>query len=166
MKRIPWPLAMLLGLLAAACSSVEVPPGTGGAGGESATSSSSSSSTSSTGAGADCHGVESTWKVLTTGPIPCKQSSDCCVIINGCLNEAQVVSAEHMEEAKAVWPTCDDQCSFCIPPAVQVECVSGACAGKAVILPPGSSTDILQDHCGNGLPVGAEPGKLNFTCAG
>jgi len=86
------------------------------------------------------------------------------VIINDCTNEVQIVSAENQAAAKAAWPTCQNQCTGCIPTAVEVGCVGGVCGGEAVPLPD-ASADLLMDHCGT-VPVGASATQLHYTCGG
>lgn len=63
-----------------------------------------------------CHGDAATWASLTTGPLPCTENSDCCVVVNGCLSQSQIVAASSQAEAKAAWPYCDSECNLCIPP--------------------------------------------------
>lgn len=162
-------LTTLLG--ATACSS-STSGGTGGNGGGGTTTghgghgggASTSSSTSSS-SGDTCHGDAATWMPLTTGPIACTSNADCCVIINGCLSQAQIVSAASKDQAKAAWPYCDSMCNDCIPPAIEVGCENGTCVGTVVDFAD-ASTDLLMDHCGVNTPIGATPGKLHFGCGG
>jgi hypothetical protein len=168
-----WPMT-LLGV-AAACGSSS-PAGTGGHTGASTSShastgsgtggsASSTGASSGTGEGGGCQGDGATWAMLTKGPIACVHASDCCVILNDCTNEAQIVSAAEETAAKAAWPYCDSQCTHCIPPAVEVGCQNGVCVGEAVVDPDGG-TDLLTDHCGTGVPFGGSPEELHFTCGG
>jgi hypothetical protein len=155
-------------LLLAACGSSSG-GGNGGHGGTSTGSntggaSSSSSASSSSGAGGGCQGDSATWAQLTAGPFACSTDADCCVIVNGCTNEAQVVSKANQAAAKAAWPYCENQCTDCIPPAVLVGCVGGTCVGQTVPLPD-ASADLLMDHCGT-APVGGSANTLHFTCGG
>ncbi|APR84729.1 Hypothetical protein A7982_10078 [Minicystis rosea] len=87
------------------------------------------------------------------------------MIINGCLSQAQIVAAAKKDQAKAAWPYCDSLCNDCIPPAIQVGCDNGVCAGTVVDFAD-ASTDLLMDHCGIDAPVGATPNKLHFGCGG
>lgn len=97
-------------------------------------------------------------------PQACTKNSDCCVVLNGCVNEAQVVHASNKDAAKAAWPYCDNNCTDCIPPLVTVYCLEGTCVGRAEE-PTG---DFPEDHCG----VDEEPGTgggnpgEHFTCGG
>ncbi len=127
--------------------------GAGGGGGAS----------TSTGSGGGCHGDAATWKALTAGPFPCTKSSDCCVIVNGCTNAAQIVGAKDEAAAKAAWSYCDAQCTACIPPAIEVGCNEGQCAGRVVDFADASS-DLLQDHCGVDPSVLTQTSKLLFSC--
>jgi len=161
-------LAALLAAIAAACGS-STGGGDGGHGGtatltQTGGSGNGGSASSSSGAGGGCQGEMTTWMMLTAGPFMCTQNSDCCVIVNTCTNEAQIVSATNQAAAKAAWPYCENQCTSCIPPAIQVGCLGGVCVGQAVPLPDASS-DLLMDHCG-ATPVGGTPDQLHFTCGG
>jgi hypothetical protein len=160
--------AVLATALLTACSSSSGGNGGGGTGGSASTTSGSTSTTSGststgTGTGSGCVGDSQTWASLTAGPFTCTQNSDCCVIVNGCTNEAQIVSATNQAAAKAAWPTCENLCTDCIPPAIKVGCVNGVCAGEVVPFPD-ASADLLQDHCGVDAPVPATPSKLTFHC--
>jgi hypothetical protein len=157
-----------LGLFVLACSSSTTSGGggNGGTGGHAASSSSStSSSTSSSGAGGGCQGNQASWDALTAAPIACTSNSDCCVIVNGCLSQAQIVAATKKTEAAAAWPYCESMCNDCIPPAIQVGCDNGTCVGTVVGFPD-ASPDLLMDHCGVDTPIGFTPGKLHFGCGG
>lgn len=136
-------------------------PGNGGA--TSTGSSTTTTTGSTTGTGSGCQGNEATWASLTAGPIACTKSSDCCVIVNGCTNEAQIVSATNKAAAKTAWPYCQDHCTDCIPPAVEVACDNGVCAGRTVPFPD-ASADLLMDHCGVDMPITITPTKLHFGC--
>ncbi|MFO0550224.1 MAG: hypothetical protein U0271_17650 [Polyangiaceae bacterium] len=124
-------------------------PATGGAGGQ---------------AGADsCHGDATTWAAITAQPIACTKNSDCCVVVNTCTSEAQVVHADDYPTAGAAWPYCDNDCNLCIPPAVNVGCVNGACTGEV----DDQAVEAGMDHCGvdNGPIVPVNPG-VSFACGG
>src|SRR5262249_47191138 len=107
-----------------------------------------SSSSSGTGGGA-CHGDMGAWATITAGPLTCQKNSDCCVVVNGCLSQAQVVKASDSMTAGAAWPYCDNQCNNCIPPAIQVGCVNGQCVGQDLDMAMPPPPDSLRmDHCG------------------
>jgi hypothetical protein len=166
---LPWCFTALLLTVAAACSS-STGGGNGGHGGGTGNTGGSghggnASSSSSSGAGGGCQGDSATWATLTAGPIACTQNSDCCVIVNGCISEAQIVSATNEAAAKTAWPYCESQCNDCIPPAIQVGCDNGVCAGTVVDFAD-ASPDLLMDHCGTDPPVNPVAGKLHFTCGG
>ena len=118
-----------------------------------------------TGAGGSCHGDDTQWKALTTGPVACQKNSDCCVIVNGCISAAQIVAEKDVAAAKGAWPYCDSECNNCIPPAIVVACNAGACTGKLVDFADGGA-DLIQDHCGVDPTVITETSKLLFTCGG
>ena len=125
--------------------------GSGGAGG------------GSTSTGAVCHGDPTSWTEITAAPIACTKNSDCCVVINGCLSEAQVVHADDFATAGAAWPYCDSDCNDCIPPVIDVGCVDGVCVGDAQ---PEDGTAGM-DHCGEDVaPLVPVDPALSFTCGG
>lgn len=155
-------------------------PGAGGSGSSSSSSSSSgggegtgggggaSGAGGSQGAGgAGCHGDAAAWATLTKEPVACAKNSDCCVIINSCINEAQVVSATNTDPAKAAWPYCDNLCTNCLPPAVKVECVSQQCVGYKVPFDPNNPPELMMDHCGVDAPPLMLPSPgTHFLCGG
>jgi hypothetical protein len=157
------PLAGLLGVVAVACSS-STSSGTGGHGGAT-TSGTTTSHTGGSGAGGGCHGDATSWAALTQGPIACTQNADCCVVVNGCLSESQIVAAGTKDQAKAAWPYCDSMCNNCIPPAIDVACSNGTCVGTVVPFQDAGS-DLLMDHCGVNPLVGTPSAKLHFSCGG
>jgi hypothetical protein len=111
--------------------------------------------------GATCHGDVAAWEAATQAPIACTKNSDCCVVINLCVSEAQIVHASNADAAKAAWPYCDLDCKDCIPPEVSVFCHNSQCVGIAGE-PSGS---LPMDHCG----VDDEPGEgggsgEHFSC--
>ena len=152
--RALWLVVAIGATCALSCSSTDSPaPGGGGP-----------LDASAEGEGGRCHGDATAWATLTQGPIACVKNSDCCVIVNGCTSEAQVVAAEHVAAAKAAWPTCDDACNRCIPPPTAVGCRDGACTGTVVDLADASPA-LMADHCGvDGPPVLI--GGVHFGCGG
>ena len=94
--------------------------------------------------GLACYGDQASWAAVTQTPIACTKNSDCCVIINYCLSEAQVVHATDVDAAKTAWPYCDADCNDCIPPDVEVFCLDNQCVGVASE-PTGGD---VVDHCG------------------
>jgi len=108
---------------------------------------SSSETNGVSGAGASgpapgCHGDESAWE-SAIAPVACSKHSDCCVIVNACTNQAQVVFSENRQSGKASWPYCDKDCTNCLAPAVDVYCVSGACVGYVH-----DGFTNVENHCG------------------
>ncbi len=70
------------------------------------------------------------------------------MVINGCVNEAQVVSKQDYDNgAAALWPYCENMCTACIAPAVNVVCDNGQC-GLEQLDPIDASADKSTDHCG------------------
>jgi hypothetical protein len=133
------------------CSSSEKSPGgSGGSGGSAgADSGSGNGGTSGSGgaAGASCHGDKTKW-AAATGTISCSRNSDCCVVINSCVNAAQVVSKQDYDSGIAdQWAYCDNDCNFCMVPAVDVVCSNGQC-GLRELDPADASADKTTSRCG------------------
>jgi len=149
----PW-LLVALCALTAGCSSSSSGAGAADAGGTDAV------------ADAGCQGDDARWTSLTAGPIACTKNSDCCVIVNDCINAAQIVSASSETAAKAAWPYCTSQCTHCISPAVSVFCSGGTCAGTVVPIGslPDSGPNLMADHCGVDGQAGTPANKLLFGC--
>jgi hypothetical protein len=139
--------------------------GAGGHGGSGGHSGHGGATTGTGGSGGACHGDAASWAALTQAPVACTSNADCCVIINGCLSEAQVVSADNQAAAKTAWPYCESLCNDCIPPAIVVGCENGECAAKVVDFAD-ASPDLLMDHCGVDPVVGLSSVKLHFGCGG
>ncbi len=165
-KGAAWTMAAVLLLaLGSACTDSD---GGGGAGGGTGAAAGSGATSGTAGAGgattstSSCSGDQTTWDSLTAGPFTCNKNSDCCVIINGCTTEAQVVSAANRDAAKAAWPYCPNDCTNCIPPAVEVGCNNGVCTGTEVDVLD-ASADLLTDHCGVDGPD-VVLGQLSFAC--
>lgn len=159
-------MAVVLAALGGACTDSGGGAGAGGGTGAAAgsgpaggTAGSAGSTTTST---SSCNGDQATWDSLTAGPFTCTKNSDCCVIINGCTNEAQIVLAANRDAAKTAWPYCQNDCTNCIPPAVEVGCNNGQCTGTEVDFMD-ASPDLLNDHCGVDGPD-VVLGSLSFTC--
>ena len=110
-----------------------------------------------------CHGDSATWASLTQEPVACTKNADCCVIINKCLEQAQVVSAPNEAAAQAAWPYCDGVCTGCIEPVVDVGCVNGTCTGVRADRDDASVPH--GTHCGTDDNTVLE-GQLHFSCGG
>lgn len=159
MKRFPSKsllLALAIGtnLLAAACGGGSSEGGDGGSAGTSGGG----------GQGGDphCHGDSAAWMTMTQTPMACQTNSDCCVVINDCLAEAQVVRAQDFAAAPSTWPYCDDACTKCVSPIIEVGCEDGACVGKVKEgAMPGEP--LAGSHCGVD-PVVAPAKELHFAC--
>jgi hypothetical protein len=176
-------LVCAAGGFSSGCSGETSGGGEGGAGASGSGSGASGGGTSSTGSngeggaggaggtsgagGAGCHGDAAAWETATAEPIPCETNSDCCVIVNSCINAARVVAADKMSAAKAAWPYCDMDCTDCIPPAVEVECSNKLCVGYAVPEEMNPPDELKQDHCGvDAPPVTLMNPKTAFSCGG
>jgi hypothetical protein len=164
--RITWLFVGGMGAAALACGS-STGGGSGGhaAGSSTSASSGTASNTGGSDAGGGCHGDAATWASLTQGPIACTQNSDCCVIVNGCLSESQIVAATKKDQAKAAWPYCDSMCNNCIPPPVDVACSNGTCVGTVVPFQD-AGPDLFMDHCGVNALAGTPSTQLHFSCGG
>lgn len=140
----------------------DITTGVGGAGGGSSTASGTGGG-ASTGTGVTCYGDAAEWAAITATPIACTKNSDCCVVVNGCTNQAQVVAAGDFAAAPGAWPYCDDECTDCIPPVVDVGCVDGVCVGEA--LPPDGQFG--TSHCGEDVTTldPLNPAQT-FSCGG
>jgi len=131
--------------------------------GTSTSGSSTTSTSSTTMSGSGCTGDQATFTSLTSGPIKCTQDSDCCVIVNDCTNTAQIVSAANETAAAAAWPSCQNECNGCIPPAVNVFCTNaGVCGGTVISDFVDGGQNLLTSHCG-GTP-GTAASTMSFGC--
>lgn len=146
----------------AACGSSDEGGGSGGSGGASGVGGAGGAG----GAGTACVGDAAAWAEASKGPFACAKNSDCCVVINTCVNEGQVVGADKKDAVKALWPYCTDACTKCIPPAIHVECLSGECVGYSdmdINAPP----ELRADHCGvDAPPLMMLSPASHFTCGG
>jgi len=135
--------------------------GSGAAGAEGGAGQGGGGSGATGNGGATCHGDTAAWDAATQVPIECTKNSDCCVVINGCLSQAQVVHASNAAAAKAAWPYCDADCNDCIPPDVSVFCFDNHCVGIA-----GEPGGDPMEHCGVDEEPGAGGGSTgeHFGC--
>lgn len=74
---------------------------------------------------------------------PCQGDSDCCIEIDACMSDAYLYSKAPGAAAAPRIPT-SSMCTSCIPPAIQVRCVSGQCVGERVAY----TSALTVDHCG------------------
>lgn len=118
------------------------------------------------GGGGGCRGDQEAWDAITAKPLDCQQNSDCCVVINACANQAQVVRFADFEAAEKAFPYCDDACTKCIPPSIQVACVNGKCVGEDTS--GANATDEFRtSHCGmDATQVMTPATSAHFTCGG
>jgi len=83
----------------------------------------------------------------TVTTFPCRTDSDCCIAIDGCMAVAYLYSKGPDGAGPPSLPTHNlgDMCLACIPPAVQVRCVSKQCVGEKIST---YSSQLTKDHCG------------------
>jgi hypothetical protein len=110
-------------------------------------------------AGAACEGDADAWSAIIAAPVGCDTDEDCCVVVNPCLAEAQVVHADAFGVAQAAWPYCEEDCTDCIAPAIIVACDNGQCVGSVAL----DGEEQGASHCGDTAPLGDDLGRT-FTC--
>jgi hypothetical protein len=77
---------------------------------------------------------------------PCRNDSDCCIEIDSCMNIAYLYSkAPGAAPPYAIQPRDGGACTACIPPTIQVRCVSSQCVGERIAGYPGA---LMSGHCG------------------
>jgi predicted small lipoprotein YifL len=77
---------------------------------------------------------------------PCRNDSDCCIEIDSCMNIAYLYSrAPGTAAPPTIQPPPGGMCTACIPPTIQVRCVSGQCAGERIA---GYPAALMSGHCG------------------
>jgi hypothetical protein len=97
---------------------------------------------------------------------PCRTDSDCCITIDSCMARAYLYSQGPGAAAPPEIPVHapGDMCLACIPPAIQVRCVSGQCGGEKV---QSYTSLLLVGHCGYvNLPDGGASGFHEISDAG
>ena len=62
----------------------------------------------------------------------CVTAADCCVVIDGCLATAYVVTPGDYEEAIELADRPRNACVGCISPSVEVRCEAGTCVGVEI----------------------------------
>jgi len=149
-------------------ASTSTSTGSGGAGGTSGTGGAAGSSGTQGGGGLACHGDQVAWDAIPKTMIPCQKNSDCCVVVNTCTSEAQVVAAADSAAAAASWPYCDNDCVNCQPPMIALECKEGQCVGYFPMPDPTKPPELGTNHCGEDgvTPAGGTPPKQHFDCSG
>jgi type II secretory pathway pseudopilin PulG len=96
-----------------------------------------------------CDGDADTWQGVIEAPLDCLDDSDCCLVVDDCLGQAQVVPAAILPDAAWSWPHCAGSCGGEPPPWMDVACVKGTCAvvddgGQ----PPDPQGPPAKTHCG------------------
>ena len=135
--------------------------GPGGSGGTTA----AGGSGGATGTGGGCYGDAEAWAEIAVDDIPCTKSSDCCVVFLPCTSAGQVVAAEHFATAVDVWPYCDSDCNWCVPPPIEVECVDDKCVGYELDPDPDAGLWEGTNHCGvDDVVVGLPSPGMSFSC--
>ena len=105
---------------------------------------------------------------------PCRSDSDCCIEIDSCMNVAYLYSKGPGAAPAPEIPASTGMCTGCIPPTIQVSCMSGQCVGTRVSGYPGG---LMNSHCGfvpldagthapPNLDAGAPTTKSVWTCSG
>jgi hypothetical protein len=101
-------------------------------------------------------------RAYARGSVPCVADSDCCVVVDRCINQALVVRAADKDKVASLVSGPDPGgCTSCILPAVQAFCDQGQCAGTLIdVFSPDGGNDgayeaLTQDHCGRvaGIPA-------------
>jgi hypothetical protein len=169
MKRvIAWSVLAVVGCMGV----IGCAPGSGEGGGSGGAGGKGQGSAGGQGEGgtgsAACHGDQAAWDAITAKALDCATNADCCVVVNTCANVATVVTAADFSAAEAAYPYCDDQCTKCIAPPIQVGCVSGKCVGedKSNGDPP-LTDELRKSHCGmDAAPVMTPAMNVQFSCAG
>jgi len=95
----------------------------------------------------DAPTADATPDAMTVTTFPCRTDSDCCIAIDGCMAVAYLYSKGPGGSGPPALPTHNpgDMCLACIPPAVQVRCVSKQCVGEKISTYP---SQLTKDHCG------------------
>jgi hypothetical protein len=95
----------------------------------------------------------------------CRDDSDCCIVIETCMEVAYLYSNAPGATGKPTFPPPPDpgKCLRCVPAAVQVRCDQGQCVGEKLTEGVDYNSALLKNHCGPiGLP---DAGTLMYTPA-
>jgi hypothetical protein len=161
----------VLGLVA--CSGSDVPVGfanggASGSAGASSTNGGAGASSISAGSGGAPQTPREQAATYARSDIACTVDSDCCVVVDNCLDTGYLVAATDRDQVRALLDGASmDRCLACIPPSVQIACEASRCVAKIVSnddpkTPP--PDELRQDHCGSldtnapMSPVGSEFG--------
>jgi hypothetical protein len=158
-----------------ACSGTDVPVGAvdGGAGSAGTTSTSGSAGSAGTtpisgGAGGAPQDPRTQAASYASIDITCSVDSDCCVVVDSCLDTGYLVAAKDKDTVRALLDSASmDRCLACIPASVQILCEAGRCAAKQVDDSPGNPTPdkLRQDHCGSiEIPMPTKDVGSQFGC--
>jgi hypothetical protein len=108
---------------------------------------------------------------------PCRNDSDCCIEIDSCMNIAYLYSkGPGAAEAPDIQPPSGGMCTGCMPPTIQVRCLSGQCVGERIA---GYPSSLMTGHCGyvalpdggltalhDDIDAGSVSTKSVWTCGG
>lgn len=87
-------------------------------------------------------------KALAQSDAPCTTAAECCVVVDGCYAQAFVVAEGDYDKARDLIDQLDDStCVACMSPAVELECVDGACVGRQLDFEEASDGH-WASHCG------------------
>jgi hypothetical protein len=105
----------------------------------------------------------------------CRNDSDCCIEVDSCMNVAYLYSKAPGAAGAPTIPPPGGMCTDCIPPTIQVRCVSAQCVGQRI---SGYPSSLMNSHCGyipltdGGVSVhqvidaGTVSTKSVWTCSG
>ena len=87
-------------------------------------------------------------RALARRDAPCTTPADCCVVFEQCYSTAYVVgSGDYARAQRLVSQVDHSDCTRCMSPPVALECVDGACLGRALPFEGGAEGN-GADHCG------------------
>ena len=157
MKRLLIGFSSLLCLMACSSTDIAVGDATGGAAGNAAVagaagSAGSAGSPASSGGGPQDPRSEA--RSYASSDIACAVDSDCCVVVDNCLDTGYLVSRTDRATVRALLDGASmDRCLACIPAPVQVTCEAGKCVANLVTDDAMPSSEVWgqlrSDHCGS-----------------
>ncbi len=163
MKRFLIGFSGLLCLVA--CSGTDVPVGDAGGGASGNTSGGAAGMPAAAGSGAVAGSATSGAGGAPQDPrsqalsyaskdIPCSVDSDCCVVVDMCLDTGYLVGQNDRDTVRGLLDGASmDRCLACIPPPVQVTCEAGKCLANLVTDDSTASNEVRgqlrSDHCGS-----------------
>ena len=95
----------------------------------------------------------------------CAKDSDCCIVADGCMALAYLVTkSQEAELAAYLASNPHTTCLACMSPAVQVSCQNGMCAGEKIGYAYNGLEAFGATHCGK-LPLPATGGSNSVAVA-